>query len=473
MPKAFLWLGSREAFDVLDRFQEDHRLDVKAQATCRHDQEDWDDNRVDAVYGVSEQRIGLDLLERFGDVSVIKVHGSLTTNYKRWHTWYPGEVTSYEAIKDALAIARDDRGTREVLLDFATGGGAVRGVDTAAEMIKLVRAVKPVNGHTDSHAFSAGYWLMAACKQTSAARMAEVGSIGTLAIVGHYVNTEENMGVKYHVLREGEFKAIGNPYEELTDEKKAHLQKNLAETNMFFLEHVSLHRNLMMSDKGVWAEGQIFFARKGVQIGLIDRVATLDDLIGSGASANITGDNRSYEMKISAEKLAQIAAGADPKAVLTEAELKMYTEGLEAESEVPEVPVVSEEVPVVVEEDPAPAGTLATDLRDALRENGKLEAKLEAAEAKLVALQATLDKSAADAASLLIVAQAAVTNLQVATQQPKDAKGTVAEVLAQYNDLQGKMAKMFGIGQSSSQTPVEDSVNPAVAGYRQHTMSNR
>ncbi|MNQ75464.1 hypothetical protein D3C85_902640 [compost metagenome] len=130
-------------------------------------------------------------------------------------------------------------------------------------------------------------------------------------------------------------------------------------------------------------------------------------------------------------------------------------------------------MPVVVEEDPAPAGTLATDLRDALRENGKLEAKLEAAEAKLVALQATLDKSAADAASLLIVAQAAVTNLQVATQQPKDAKGTVAEVLAQYNDLQGKMAKMFGIGQSSSQTPVEDSVNPAVAGYRQHTMSNR
>jgi hypothetical protein len=63
-------------------------------------------------------------------------------------------------------------------------------------------------------------------------------------------------------------------------------------------------------------------------------------------------------------------------------------------------------------------------------------------------------------ASLLTVAQVAVGNLQVALQRPREAKSTAAEVVAQFNELQGDMAKRFKTGQQTT-TPTEDNTRPA------------
>lgn len=74
--------------------------------------------------------------------------------------------------------------------------------------------------------------------------MAEIGSIGVIAVIRTYVNTAENMSLKFTVLKEGEFKAVGKPYEELSEADKKYLQDNLKETNSFFLSHISAQRGL-------------------------------------------------------------------------------------------------------------------------------------------------------------------------------------------------------------------------------------
>lgn len=465
MPKPIIWAGTEASYEVLANYEEKYQFDKSAFLPVI-DIDDLD-YQIDPTFGQPADRIGLTILEKVGDVAVIKVHGSLTPKFARWHYWFPGEVTSYAAIKDALHICAESKKSGiidSVLMDFATGGGAVVGLDIVTETMKRVGAVVTINGHTDTNSFSAGYWIMAGCRKVTASRMSELGSIGVLAIISTLANTEENFGRKFHVLREGEFKALGNPYEELTESARAYLQKNLFDTNMFFLEHVSINRNVMLSDKAIWAEGKTFFAQQAVQVGLVDQVLSLDDLIGSGASANNTGDSRSYAMKISAEKLAQIAAGADPKVVLTAEELVQYENDLKAagggeqeeevvegEEEQPEAEA-NLQAPVVV----ASEG-VAKELRDALRDNGKLEAKLEAQAETIKTLEAQLTSVKAESNSLLVVAQAAVSNLQVATQSPKESKNSAAEVLAQFNELSGKMAKLFKPGQNSADTPVDDS----------------
>jgi len=463
-----VWLGSEASYMRLDKFLEQYKFDVKAFSRSPFDPENGYVG-TDAVFGVKEDRIGLYLLEKVGETVVLKVHGSLTPTYSRWQMWFPGESTSYEAIKDALQIIAES-GNKKVLLDINSGGGAVRGLDTVTTAIKKLRATGvKVDAHTDSAAMSAAYWLMCSCRQVSGSKMAEVGSIGTMAVVRTYANTEATMGIKFTVIKAGKFKAIGNPYEAMTASDQAYLQKNIDDTNKFFLDHVSVNRNLMISDVGIWAEGQTFFAAQAVSVGLIDKVTTLDDLIGSGATANNPSDSRRFEMNISAEKMAQIVAGADPKTVLNDAEFAHYTKQLtdaivekddadaaaviaaaalaEANKPAdPAAPVVEPEVP----------GTLASDYRDALKANGRLEAQLEAAQAAVVAAEARVTTAEANIQALMTVAQHGVQKLQVALQKPLEAKGTPAEVLAQFTDLHSEMAVRFPTSQKSQTAPLAD-----------------
>lgn len=488
-----IWMGTQLAYETLARREK--KYEFEKEAWFPYPDDDQSDNQVDEVFGVKASRIGLTVMEKVGDTAVIKVHGSLTAKYSRWHSWFPGEVTSYEAIRDALQIAAEDEGSKSVLMDIASGGGMVSGLDMVTQVMRRVNAVKPVNGHTDRSAFSAAYWIMAGCRNVSASRMAEVGSIGTLAIVANMADPSNHYEMQYTVFREGEFKALGNPYEKLTEDAKAYIQKNIKEANQFFLEHVSQSRNLMVSESQVWAEGKTFYAREAVQNGLIDRIANLDDLIGSGAAATTTGDNRSYEMNISAEKRAQIAAGADPKVVLTAEELKAYNAEVKAAEE------AAEEEEEKGKEDDKEDGegeegegegkegegeeegdgktaqasaTLVEELKSSMRENGKLEAKLEAMAEKLAKAEARVTELQAESAELMKVAKTAVANLQVATQSPKEEKATAAEVIAQFAGLQAKLAKTFKIGQHSAQAQVDDAAPVQnVTGYRDVTKKPR
>lgn len=466
-----VWLGTEQALQSLASHEVKFSLDKEAYARSPFDFDDGD-YRMDPDFGVPADRKGLTVLEKVGDHTVLKVHGSLTPSFRRYHAWFPGEVTSYEAIKDALAIVAE-AGIDRIVMDFNSGGGAVRGLDGVTTLMEsLQKNGLYIHGHTDSASFSASYWMMAGCDDVTASRMAEVGSIGTMAVHMAMVNTEENRGVKFTVFKEGEFKGIGNPYEELGDKEKKYFQDNLRETNAFFLNHIVAKRGVDLDNTDAWAEGKTFYAAKAVKNGLIDRVTTLDDLIGSGASADTTGDKRKFEMKISAEKLAQITAGAAPESVLTAAELKQYNDHLAEEAAKDPVPT-EEELAAKAEADRiallAENGgddTVETDkpqvaatqqLMDAVRANGRLEAKVEGLTAELAKVRGELESAQATANSLVVLGQAAVKNLQVATRSPVETKATAAEVLGQYNDLSSKMASMFKVGQQSEETTVTDS----------------
>lgn len=373
---------------------------------------------------------GAYLLEKVGDTAIVNIKGSLVSNFSPWHQAFPGSATSYESIVSAVATATNDQSVKRIVLNFATGGGSVRGVDQAGEAIRKAGMVKPVIAHTDSHMFSAGYWLASSANSVSASRMAEVGSIGTLAVLENYKEAAEKQGVKFHVFRSGEHKALGMPMEELTPEAKAYIQENVERSNKFFINHVSSRRNLMVSDAKNWADGKTFYAEDALSIGLIDKVGTLSDLIPVQLPQP---DNRSYDA-MSPEKQAQISGGAAPEVVLTAEELVEYEASLDNE-------------PVHVEQK-------AEELTFA-KQVGRLEVQLEASELARVAAEAKLLDMSATMDALMVVAQTAVGNLQNALRKPKEVKATASEVIAQHTALQAEMADVFKRGQQTV-TPVND-----------------
>lgn len=462
-----LWLGTEASYQVVQQYLEKFTSAEFVKEMYRGQPATTE---LDQEYGVDVNRPGLTLLRKVGEQTVIQVAGSLTPNFAYWHPWARGEVVSYEAIRDALAICAES-GITDVLMHFDSGGGSVRGLSQTSDAMKAFqRGGGKIRAHSDSLVASAAYWLMSGANGVTASEMAEVGSIGTMAVVRTYVNTEETLGVKFTVIKAGKYKSLGNPFEAMTPEIKKRLQENIDETNSFFLKRVSVERNLMISETDSWAEGQVFFAEKARQVGLIDKVATLADLLGSGAAANTQSDNRRFDMEISAEKLAKIAAGADPKVVLTAAELEIYMASLEThkadEGKEADKPVVeAKEADKPVEEGkPAATPSMSEELGRAMRDLGAAEAKLEARDAELAKLQEANAQLTKNMEDLLVVAQDAVGKLQVALGVPREAKSTPVEVLQQYTALHSQMAKVFKTGPQASTVKTEDTTRTAEDG---------
>lgn len=460
-----VWLGDEKSFFEYQALEEKYfGAEPQPLAYSGHDE---DEPSFNEEFGVRADRIGLMLLEKSGSTTFLKVHGTMVDRHKWWHAYFPGEVVSYDAIIDALDIVVKDESKNRVVMDFATGGGYVRGLDNASQKLKWARNFVEIIAHTDSSAFSAGYWLASSARRLTASRMAEVGSIGTLLITYSMVRSAEKEGVDYRVFRAGEFKALGNPYEELTEKAAAHIQENLDKTNKFFLEHVSISRNLMMSERERWAEGKTFFAQEAKDVGLIDQVTTLAELLGSGASQTSTSDSRRFEMNISDEKLAQIAAGADPKDVLTAEELTMYQASLETDPEAEEPAVAAadeEEVPQAADEKMTVIAT--ADLMAMTKLAGKMEAKVETLEAKLEEMGVQAAARETETVALMEVAQAGLGMLFTALGKPKENPTTVAGVTAKFAELQGEMTRRFKTGRQSAETPTAEGSESQVVSFR-------
>jgi signal peptide peptidase SppA len=487
-----LWLGTEQAFNKHSSFELQYKFDKVAYSSYPYDDRD---EELCPVFGVDINRKGLYLLDKVGETPVLKIHGSLVPSYRRYHQWYAGEVTSYEAINDALAILAET-GHTDVILDHNSGGGAVSGLDTVTTNIERLQADGVTfRAHTDSASYSASYWIMSSANSVTASKMAEVGSIGVIAVIRTLANTEENFGLKFTVLKEGEFKAVGNPYEDLSEADKKYLQENLKETNAFFLNHISVQRNLSLDDYKDWADGKTFFAGKAVKNGLVDRITTLHDLIGRGASAHTTGDRRKFEMKISDEKLAQIEAGAKAEDVLTKAELAHYNkqmadlkeatdkeaaakkeledaEAAKAAKEASDKEAADKLAAEKLAATGAGAGNIdASAYTEAVRAQAKLEVKVDDLTERLTKAEAALTDAKAETSNLIIVAQHAVKKLQVATGQPQVEKSSATEILAQFNELQVKLADIFKVGKQSSDTPTKEAEAVLTPNLRQKVVT--
>lgn len=426
--------GDRQAFFFLD------------------DQEDSQD----------DNRMGAHLIERVGEVAVIRVGGSLVNNHDSYHRYFPGRVTSYEAIIGATSILQHDETVKRVVLRVGSSGGAVTGVSRAAEAIRKLDGVKPVTSHVETHAFSAGYWLAAAGREVVAGDpMAEFGSIGTLLVQMSRNRMLEDNGIDAKIFRAGEFKAVGHPAEALTDIGQKYLQADVEKANNFFLEHISKRRNVSIGAKEVWAEGKTFFAIEAQSVGLVDRVEALDDLLVRFSGAQ-NHHNRSYGMNLSPEKLARIEAGACPKDVLSADELKQYQAEAEEAAKTAEVTTDEEATKTAEAEEAAAAkkaaesSTIDASLSDLLKENGRLEARLEARDEQLADLKGKLTAQEATFGSLMAIAVDAVNNREMALGKPKTDPSTPEGLVSAYHTLSTEMSARFNTGQRSASTPTRE-----------------
>lgn len=183
--------------------------------------------------------------------------------------------------RERLAELAADDSIDAIVLDVDSPGGSTALVEETAADIRAAREAKPVIAVANTDAGSAAYWLASQASELVVTPSGAVGSIGAFILHVDYSKQNEMIGVDPTYISAGRFKVEGNPDSPLDDEAEAHLQAVVDEFYGTFVRDVAAGRGI--PEKTVrrgFGEGRMMTAANAEAEGMVDRVATLEEVVG-------------------------------------------------------------------------------------------------------------------------------------------------------------------------------------------------
>ncbi len=215
-----------------------------------------------------------------GNVGVLPIHGGITHRASLMQELF-GFGTSAIGIGKAFDRLMADESVGAIVLDIASPGGSVYGIEELGDKIFAARGVKPVHAVANALAASAAYWIGAQAETFSVTPSGEVGSIGVWMMHIDWSKWNENTGIEPTYISAGKFKVEGNEDEPLSDEARDEMQKGVDVYYESFVKAVARGRGVKAGAvRGGFGEGRTVLAKEAVTEGMVDRVATLETVVG-------------------------------------------------------------------------------------------------------------------------------------------------------------------------------------------------
>jgi capsid assembly protease len=209
-----------------------------------------------------------------GDIAVIRVEGTCV-HKAGWLDAMSG-FCGYNMLTRQLNDAYRDPDVLGIWLEIDSPGGAVSGLFSFVEELAQMTADgegngKPIYAWVNEQACSAAYAIAAVCNKIYGPEDAMVGSIGCVVVHTSVNRALDENGIDVTVIRSGERKMRGNPYEALDEKTAAKLQASVDDVRKRFANLVSIGRNMPVADI-LATEADWFEGKEAVSLGLMDAV---------------------------------------------------------------------------------------------------------------------------------------------------------------------------------------------------------
>ena len=138
---------------------------------------------------------------------------------------------------------------------------------------------RPVYAYATEQMCSGAYYIASAADKIYANRNATVGSIGVYIEMVNFKGLYDKLGISGEYIRSADNKAMGNTFEDLTDEQRAIFQSVVDECYNQFLDVVTAGRGYDRNELIPIADGRIYTAQQSLENGLIDKVCIYDEAL--------------------------------------------------------------------------------------------------------------------------------------------------------------------------------------------------
>ncbi|PKB64006.1 MAG: hypothetical protein BZY80_04440 [SAR202 cluster bacterium Io17-Chloro-G2] len=210
-------------------------------------------------------------LSRRGGVAVVELHGVIGTRIR---------TNTYSRLFDSIAKSKR---FRAVLLDIDSPGGSASGSEVLYYSIRKVAESKPVVAYVRGMGASGGYYLCCAASKVMALPTAMVGSIGVIYLRPVLEQLLGKMGVQFSVFKSGSLKDMTGFWRSPTAEEEGKFQGLIDEVYENFVSVVSQGRSMEEARVKELATGEVFTARRALEMGLVDELGGFDQALEAAA----------------------------------------------------------------------------------------------------------------------------------------------------------------------------------------------
>jgi protease-4 len=204
-----------------------------------------------------------------------------------------GTITNSHSIVNQLVTFRKDRKIKAIILRIDSPGGGVGPSQEIYREVMRTKKEKKVVASLGSIAASGGYYAASAADKIVANPGTITGSIGVLMEFVRVEDLMKKIGIKFEVLKSGEFKDVGSPHREMTEEERALLQDLITDVRDQFIQAVAEGRALTKEKVQEFADGRIFSGARAKKMGLVDQLGNFQDAVNLAKKmSNIEGEVR-------------------------------------------------------------------------------------------------------------------------------------------------------------------------------------
>jgi protease-4 len=199
----------------------------------------------------------------------------------------PAHVPLLARVREELEKAEDDDRVRAVVIKINSPGGTITASDVLYREIRAFRDRRkiPVIAAIMDVGASGGYYVALAADRIVAHPTSVTGSLGVVMLTVNAQGLMQKIGVAPLAIKSGDKKDAGSPFRELTPEERAIFQSVIDDMYGRFVRLIAESRKIPEDRVRAFADGRIYTAQQALALGLVDRVAYLDDVIAMAKQA--------------------------------------------------------------------------------------------------------------------------------------------------------------------------------------------
>jgi protease-4 len=222
-------------------------------------------------------------------------------------------------VQEELRKAEEDERVKALVVRINSPGGTITASDTLYRQIDEFKRRKkiPVIAAIMDVGASGGYYAALAADTIVAHPTAITGSIGVVMLTVNANGLLEKIGVNTVAIKSGAMKDAGSPFRPLTPEERAVFQSAIDDFFGRFVKLVAQSRKIPEAQVRGFADGRIYTASQALSLGLVDKVAYLDEVVEMAKKAAGVDEARIIMYQRPREYRASIYAGPTPNATGT------------------------------------------------------------------------------------------------------------------------------------------------------------
>lgn len=187
-------------------------------------------------------------------------------------------------IAEIVRKAERDSRIKGVILRINSPGGTVTASDTIYHELLAYkgRARVPMIAHILDLGTSGAYYIAQAADRIVAQPTTVTGSIGVIMVRPSVAGLLNKIGVETTEITSGPHKAMGSPFNPLTEEERALFQSVIDDLYQRFVDAVAAGRPALSRDRiQELADGRIYTAEQAKGSGLVDEIGYLDNAVAA------------------------------------------------------------------------------------------------------------------------------------------------------------------------------------------------